>query len=367
MDDEVDETLRAETAPQETAEESAQEAAKEAAQDILQELSEAPAAAPAARPASALDALLTAAAQNPPADIRARIQEAGGLSLDRLPMLSVVFDRLATACSDAAKHLAASSTFYSLSGVESGRFGEMLDAYDANAVVGIFHAPEWDGHILVGLDRDFIYTMVEVLFGSDGSEPPVEEERTFTAIELRIAQMVFEQVGKALESSFGLVSQTPFRLERMETRMEFAIIGRRSNKSVQAKFLLQALNRGGEMFLIIPQTVLNPLRPALGKVLTGESAARDPRWAQQITAEVQKTAVRLRAVLEERHLTLGEIAGLKVGQVLELDATPATRIKLEGNDRPLFWCRAGQSQGAYVLRVEEAINPEKEGADGLLG
>ena len=178
-------------------------------------------------------------------DIRARIQEAAGLSLDRLPMLHVIFDRLATACSDALKHLAASTTFYSPNGVESGRFGAFLDAYDANAVVGIFHAPEWDGHILVGLDRDFIFTMVEVLFGADGSEPPVEDERNFSAIELRIAQMIFEQIGKALESSFGLVSETPFRLERMETRMEFAVIGRRSNKAVQARFLLQALNRGG--------------------------------------------------------------------------------------------------------------------------
>jgi flagellar motor switch protein FliM len=191
-----------------------------------------PETTPEPGPAPVLPPFVTAA--KPATDIRARIQEAGGLSLDRLPMLSVVFDRLATACSDADKHLAGSSTFYSLSGVESGRFGEFLDAYDANAVVGIFHASSWDGHVLVGLDRDFIYTMTEVLFGSDGSEPPVEDERTFSAIELRIAQLVFEQIGKALESSFGLVSQTSFRLERTETRMEFAVIGRRSNKAIQA-------------------------------------------------------------------------------------------------------------------------------------
>jgi flagellar motor switch protein FliM len=214
----------------------------------------------------------------------------------------------------------------------------------------------------VGFDRDFIFTMVEVLFGADGAEQPVEDERSFSAIELRIAQMLFEQVGRALEASFALVSRTPFILERTETRMEFAVIGRRSNKSVQAKFLLQALNRGGEMFIIIPQTVLNPLRPSLAKVLTGASTARDPRWAHQIAAEVQRTAVTLRAVLEERHLTLGEIAGLKVGQVLTLDATPTTRIKLEGNDKPLFWCQAGQSQGAYVLRIEDTISQDKEGA-----
>ena len=291
----------------------------------------------------------------PAADLRTRILEAAGLALDRLPMLNVIFDRLATACGDGLKHLAASSIFYTLSGVESGRLGDFLDAYDANAVVAIFHAPEWDGHVLVGFDRDFIFTVMEVLFGADGTEPPVEDERTFSAIELRVAHMIFEQVGGALESSFGLVSQTPFRLERMETRMEFAVIGRRSNKAVQATFLLQGLNRGGEMFLVVPQTVLNPLRPSLARVLTGESAARDPRWTQQIAAEVQRAEVRLRAVLEERHLTLGEIAGLSVGQVLALDATPATRIKLEGNDRPLFWCHAGQSQGAYVLRIDEVI------------
>ena len=57
-------------------------------------------AAPEAAPA--LPPFVTAI--KPAADIRARIQEAGGLSLDRLPMLHVVFDRLATACSDAAKH-----------------------------------------------------------------------------------------------------------------------------------------------------------------------------------------------------------------------------------------------------------------------
>jgi hypothetical protein len=35
------------------------------------------------------------------------------------------------------------------------------------------------------------------------------------------------------------------------------------------------------------------------------STRRDPRWTSQIAAEVQKTTVHLRAVLEERHLSLG--------------------------------------------------------------
>ena len=70
----------------------------------------------------------------PAADLRTRLLDAAGLALDRLPMLNVIFDRLATACGDGLKHLAASSILYTLSGVASGRFGEFLDAYDSNVV-----------------------------------------------------------------------------------------------------------------------------------------------------------------------------------------------------------------------------------------
>jgi flagellar motor switch protein FliM len=295
-------------------------------------------------------------------DIRDRLLDAAGLSLDRLPMLHVIFDRMTTFCADHLRHLAASPMYYSLSEVESGRIGDILEMYEANAIAGVFHVPEWDSHILVGFDRDFIFTMVEVLLGSDGSEPPVDEERGFSNIELRLAQAIFEQVGKALQASFALVADTPFKFERLETRMDFAVIGRRNNQSVVAKFLLQALNRGGEMFVII----LNPMRQTLARVLSGDSSTRDPRWAKQIATEVQRTEVTLKAVLEERYLTLGEIADLKVGQVLELQATPRSRVKLEGNEQALFWCHVGKAEGSYVLRVDDYVDQEQEFIDNVL-
>ena len=91
-------------------------------------------------------------------DIRDMLLDAAGLSVDRLPMLHVIFDRMSTSCAEHLRHMAASPMYYSLSGLESGRITEILEMYEANAVAGIFHAPEWDSHILIGFDRDFIYT-----------------------------------------------------------------------------------------------------------------------------------------------------------------------------------------------------------------
>ena len=74
----------------------------------------------------------------------------------------------------------------------------------------------------------------------------------------------------------------------------------------------------------------------------------------------------LRAVLEERHLTLGELADLKIGQVLELQATPRSRVKLEGNEQALFWCHVGQAEGSYVLRIDDFVDQEQEFIDDVL-
>jgi flagellar motor switch protein FliM len=299
-------------------------------------------------------------------DIRDMLLDAAGLSLDRLPMLHVIFDRLATTCADGMRSLAASQCYYSLSNIESARVGDVLDMYEGTALAAVFHAPGWDSHVIVGFDRDFIFTMIEVLLGADGSEPPVEDDRNFSSIEVRLAQSLFEMIGKALQSSFSMVSTTQFKLERLESRMDFAVIGRRNNLAVVAKFLLQAINRGGEMFVIIPQSALTPMRQTLSRVITGDSSSRDPAWMKQIRSEVHRTEVTLRAVLEERSYPLGEIADFTVGQVLMLQATPRSRVKLEGSDQPLFWCHLGQAEGTYVLRVDEVVDQEQEFIDDIL-
>jgi len=299
-------------------------------------------------------------------DLRDKLLDAAGLALDQLPMLQVIFDRVATYCAESLRHLAASQPYYSLSNVETGRIGDLLEMYEGNALAGIFHVPEWDNHVIVGFDRDFIFSLIEILFGSDGSEPPIEEGRGFSNIEIRVAHAVFEQVARALQTSFALVADAQFKFERSETRMDFAVIGRRNNLAIAAKFLLQAINRGGEMFVIMPQSALTPIRQALARVISGESNARDPNWTRQMRQEIQRTGVTVRAVIEEDDYDLGKISNLRVGQVLKLQATPRSRLKIESNHQPLFWCHLGQSEGFYTVRIDELFDRDQEFINNVL-
>ena len=83
-------------------------------------------------------------------------------------------------------------------------------------------------------------------------------------------------------------------------------------------------------------------------------------------AGATRAEVTLRAILDEKSVTLEQIAALKIGQRIELNVTPRSPVKLEANEQPLFWCQLGQSEGNYRLRIENVFDPEQEFLDDIL-
>jgi flagellar motor switch protein FliM len=304
--------------------------------------------------------------ERPPADIRDLLLDTATLSLDQLPMLPVIFDRVGNHFADRVRHLGSSLPHFTLNEVTSERIGDALDAYEMKAIAGVLHVPAWDNRIIVGFDRDFIFTMVELLFGGDGSEPPTVDPRNFSNVEQHLARLLFEQVALSLQSAFSLVTSARFRLERAETRIDFAAAGRRNNPAVVARFVMQAINRGGEMFVIVPHSALSPLRQALSRIVAKEAATPDPQWVQRIANEVHRTAVTIRAVLESDDYTLGDLAELRVGQVLKLKVTPRSRVKVESSEQPLFWSFLGENEGFHTLCIDEVIDQEQQFINDVL-
>ncbi len=295
-----------------------------------------------------------------------RLLDAAGISVERLPMLPVVFDRMARLFADAMRQKSTSPSYVSVSYIDNERIGDVLDEYEANALIAVYYSREWDSRILIGFDRDFIFTLADVLFGSDGTEPPIDEERSFSNIETRIARTIFEEAAKALQDSFKPIAATELKLERIESRMDFAILGRRNNPAVVARLLVQAIGRGGEVFVIMPHSTLNPLRQRLSQVISGEMTNRDKEWTHHFQSEIQRTEVKLQAVMEERQMTLGDIVNMQVGQLIELQATPRSPVQLECNKQPIFTCRLGRLDGAYTLQVEDLIYQNEDLLDDLL-
>ncbi len=284
-----------------------------------------------------------------------RLLEAAGVSVDRMPMLHVVFDKLAVQASEGARLLSTAPAFFAVEKITTERVGDVLDDCETGFAFGILHAAAWDQRILIGLPHELVLTFVEAMFGGDGSEAPGNERRPLSGIETRLARRLFEMLGAALHVSFASVSETRFVLERLETRPDLAMIAPKNTYAVAARLKIRILGRERKLFVLVPQAALSPLRQDLARDRSSEAAARDPRWTRQMESEIGRTEVIVQGVIEERQYTLEDIVGLTVGAVLPLQATAHSRVVLECNAKALFWCRLGQTDGHYTLRVETPV------------
>ncbi len=186
-----------------------------------------------------------------------------GLTVERLPMLPVIFDKFAASCAEGMRPYSPAILSFFVNSINTDHVWDALDSYDGS-IAAILYSPELDARVLVGLDRRCMFSLMEVLLGGDAQEPPHDDDRNYSTLETRVAQTVFEIAAEALHSAFNPVIATSFRLERVETRMDFTVMGRRNVLAVIAKILIQSMDIGGQMFVVIPQPALNSDPPAIG-------------------------------------------------------------------------------------------------------
>jgi flagellar motor switch protein FliM len=286
--------------------------------------------------------------------------------VERMPMLRVVFERTAGLCAENLRGASALPAQVALEGIDAGGAGEMLASLEGTGVTGLLHAPKWDSRLVAAADRAAVFTLIELLLGGDGSQQAYTAERSFTKLETKVVGIFFHRMAQALGAAFASIAATPLAVEGCADRFDFDAIGGRNTQVVVARFRLELQDRAGEFLVAIPRSVFAPMREALSRATPKEVTKADPRWSQRIQSEITRTNVAVRAVLDERWITLEEVSSLKVGQVMQLNATPSSRVRVECNDEPLLWCQLGKSNGVYTLRVDEFIDPQQEFLDDIL-
>jgi len=283
--------------------------------------------------------------------------DSASLCIERMPMLAAIFDRLAAGCAEGLRPFSPEAFSCFVNSIASEHVWDALEAYDGS-ISAVLHAPEIDARIVIGLDRRGLHALVEVLLGGDGQEPPLDDERAFSPFETRLAETLFTIAADALSAAFETVVPARFQLERIETRMDFAMLGRRNVLAAVARLVIQAMDMGGQIFVVIPQAALAPIRPLLSRDAAADGAAGDPRWRNMLRAGVQKTEVKALAILDEQSLMLGDISSWRIGDVLPLKGASATRVRLDCKQQPLFWCELSQAQGRYSLRTIDRADVE---------
>jgi flagellar motor switch protein FliM len=280
------------------------------------------------------------------------------LAIDKLPVLHTIFERVATSCSEGMRRFVSAPTTFFVNQVKPDSAWDVLENYE-DAIAATFFVPEWDATVLIGVDRKFVFSLLETSFGSDGTDAPYESDRAFSSFEGRFSKEVLLMAASALEVCFESITQVSFKFDRLETSVEFTILGPNDLPVVAAQILFQVMDHGGRMFILIPQAALYPIRKKLAREHQPVAHTADPRWTQRMQRGISQTQVTLQAILETRTMTLGEVRNFRVGQLVELHAHAQDLITVQSGGEQLYAAKLGQSNGRFLC-VIEAVSGAKD-------
>lgn len=286
-----------------------------------------------------------------------RIIDAGLVNHERLPMLDIVFDRLARIMSISLRNFTGDNVEVSVSSVTSMRFGEYLDTIPLPCMLSVFRAEEWDNQGLILVDSAMIYSIVDVLLGGRAGTTAVKVDgRPYTTIERSLVERLIRVVLEDLSVSFDPVCAVNFRFERLETNPRFAAISRASNASILVRLDIEMESRRGRLEMLLPYATLEPVREMLLQQFIGEKFGRDPIWETHLSEELRKADIALDIVLAEQTMRLCDIVSLKVGDQITLDTEPGAPVQLRCGTTALFEGHIGRSKNNVAVRIDTRLN-----------
>lgn len=270
----------------------------------------------------------------------------------RLPMLDVIFDRTARALTTNFRKLTDDHVEVSLDDVSSTRFGDFIETVSAPSIVGVVKSTELDNYMLIAIDAELVYSVVDLLLGGrrSGSTMTIDD-RKFTPIELALTERILSQIVEALGTSFEPVRNIGLSLDRLETTPRFAAIAQSASVCSLAKYRVEMENRGGRVVILTPHATLEPIQKLLLREFLGEAHMNEAAWREHLLIEVAGASLELRAVLSEKEMTVGEVATLKKGETIMFNATADTFAQVRAGAACIGHGAIGRSGSNVAVRL----------------
>jgi len=289
--------------------------------------------------------------------------------LEELPGLTELFEEIAKDLAQRLRAYARYPTEWSLAKPRAHRLFEALLERRGGSVA-ILSGADGAARAYAAFDEAFAARFIDAAFGLKGAAPAVQttEEggrRTASKTAPGFLKIGAEASAAAFSAALGAVTPLSFLVERVEAIGETLPRDLHDAEAISAQLEIQAPPTELHLTLIFLRSMLEPLREDFAhKAVHADAPPPDPHWTRRLSAAMSLTPLQVFAVMEDLEFSLGELAELRVGQVLPLAGSGMGKIRLVVEGRDMFWCRLTPNADAYALQIDEAASAGPPAAPG---
>lgn len=253
------------------------------------------------------------------------IRATGQISAASLPDVQLLFDRLTPILQESLASLTAAPFRLSLDGLtEAQDHYPPADAEHVNVQSPLGALDAW-----MTCDRGFAVALADLCFGGTGKEPAADhEDRPPSRIELCLCQAVYTDFKAGLRDTLSTALLAEFQFGT-EDRPTVPPRAKAKASLLTARYLFNAFGYSGELKLAVRKDDVVAL---FGKRDVLETGSAKPTLAAQIGA----TEVEVKLMLPPQSFTVAQLARLRIGQSIRLEARPNGPIHVTAEGQNLF-------------------------------
>jgi flagellar motor switch protein FliM len=275
----------------------------------------------------------------------------------RLPTLEMINERFARYFRTSLFNMLRRSADISVAGVQMLKFSEFVHSLFVPTSLNLVKVSPLRGKGLCVLDPKLVFSVVDTFFGGSGRFHTKIEGREFTPTEVRVVKMLLNVAFEDLHQAWKPVLPVHFEYVSSEVNPQFANIVSPSEVVVVTSFHVDLENGGGDMYITLPYSMLEPVRELLDAGVQSDQGEADERWEESLRDEILSAKVELSSIFANVELSLRDIAKLKKGDVIPIEMPEKVEVRAE--ELPVFRGKMGISDGNYAVKLEEWIEHRK--------
>lgn len=247
--------------------------------------------------------------------------------------------------------------------IDALSYGDYIMSLPEISCLGRIKLPGSTGNIVVEVDLELVFPVVERLLGARGLTS-IDSTRRLTEIELKIIERLFQEILISMNSTWRqLRPDVKFVLEAVDTDTESIQGGTIADQMTYVVISVKFADIQGKISICYSSSVIEPILSEneleeLSNSSLSVELEQQERASQksQVKEGASKTNVWVRAVLPKTSLPMRDLSQLKVGSMIELDTQVRNNqiidpVIVEVEKQPRFYGRLGRYEKNRAVKI----------------
>src|SRR5690606_33294230 len=250
----------------------------------------------------------------------------------RMPILEIIYERFIRSFRVSLSNSLRKISTISMISTDLLKFGEFVNTLPIPSCMCIMRFNELRGPALLVFESKLAYAIIDSYFG--GTDRPFTkiEGKEFTSIELSFMKRVMDMAISDLEEAWQPVHKIDAQYMRTEINPQFVGVVPPSDVIITTTFEVEFESASGTIMVVIPYSTIEPIKQKLSSSYQTENDVVDSLWTRSMQEHVQHAEATAVVKLGETEMTIGDLIGLQVGDVIPLAQEVSGELDLEIED-----------------------------------